>query len=132
MAQDADIKSKFLGTWKLVDVDREIADSGEKLDQGVVQTGFICYTAEPRMMVIIRRSRPGQPGQEITSYAGPWTIEGDAVIHHVEMATRESWVGTDQVRGFAFEEDRLILSPPVSPDYTHGSVTRRSLTWRKL
>ena len=132
MAQDEDIRSKFLGTWKLVGVDREVADSGEKLDQGVVQTGFICYTSEPRMMVIIRRTIPGKPGQEITSYAGPWTIEGEAVIHHVEMATREPWVGTDQVRGFAFAGNRLTLSPPVSPDYTHGSVTRRNLVWEKL
>ncbi len=132
MAQDEDIRSKFLGTWSLVGVEREVADSGEKLDQGVTQTGFICYTSEPRMMVIIRRSRAGEPGQEITSYAGPWSIDGDKVIHHVDMATREPWAGTDQVRGFAFEDDRLILSPPVSPDYTHGSVTRRSLTWRKV
>ena len=127
---DPDIRSKFLGTWSLVGVEREVADSGEKLDQGITQTGFICYTDEPRMMVIIRRETPA--GQEITSYAGPWTIEGDAVVHHVEMATREPWVGTRQVRHFAFEEDRLILMPPVSPDYTHGSVTRRALTWRKL
>jgi len=132
MSQDADIKSKFLGTWKLVDVDREIADSGEKLDQGVVHTGFICYTDEPRMMVIIRRAVPGQPGQEITAYAGPWTIDGDTVIHHVEMAAREPWAGTDQVRGFAFEGNRLTLTPPVSPDYVHGAVTRRHLTWEKL
>ncbi len=132
MGQGEDIGSKFLGTWKLVGVDREVADSGQKLDQGVVQTGFICYTSEPRMMVIIRRSTPGKPGQEITSYAGPWRIEGDAVIHSVEMATREPWVGTEQVRGFTFEGDRLTLSPPVSADYTHGSVTRRHLVWQKL
>jgi hypothetical protein len=132
MGRDEDIKSKFLGTWRLVGVDREVADSGEKLDQGVIQTGFICYTNEPRMMVIIRRAIPGQPGQEITSYAGPWRIEGDAVIHSVEMATREPWVGTEQVRGFSFEGNRLTLSPPVSPDYVHGSVTRRHLVWEKL
>jgi hypothetical protein len=132
MAHDEDIRTKFLGTWKLVGVDREVADSGEKLDQGVVQTGFICYTSEPRMMVIIRRSTPGKPGQEITPYAGPGRIEGDAVIHSEELATREPWVGTEQVRGFTFEGDRLTLSPPVSADYTHGSVTRRHLVWQKL
>jgi hypothetical protein len=132
MGQGEEIGSKFLGTWRLVGVDREVADSGEKLDQGVTQTGFICYTNEPRMMVIIRRAIPGQPGQEITSYAGPWRIEGDAVIHSVEMATREPWVGTEQVRGFSFEGNRLTLSPPVSPDYVHGSVTKRHLIWEKL
>ena len=54
------------------------------------------------------------------------------MIHSVEMATREPWVGTEQVRGFSFEGNRLTLSPPVSPDYVHGSVTRRHLVWEKL
>jgi hypothetical protein len=132
MAEDKDVRARLMGTWKLVGVEREMAQSGEKLDQGVEQTGFICYTDEPRMMVIIRRSEPGKPGQEITAYAGPWTIEGDALIHHVEMATREPWIGTRQVRHFRIEGNRLILTPPESPDYTHGAVTRRSLTWEKL
>ena len=126
-----DLRAKFLGTWKLIGVEREVASSGQKLDENVTQTGFICYTNEPRMMVIIRRMEPGKP-QQITSYAGPWTIEDDAVIHHVEMATRETWVNVPQVRHFKFEGDKLILTPPVSEDYTHGAVTRRSLTWQKL
>ena len=56
-----DLHQKFLGTWKLIGVEREVADSGAKLDENVTQTGFICYTNEPRMMVIIRRMEPGKP-----------------------------------------------------------------------
>ena len=130
MADPTDVRARFAGTWKLVGVDRELAQSGEKLDTGAIQTGFICYTEEPRMMVIIRRAEAGRV--EFISYAGPWSIEGDAVIHHVEIASREAWAGTRQIRHFAFEQNRLILTPPVSPDYTHGAVTRRSLTWERL
>lgn len=130
MAATGDLRSRFLGTWKLVGVDREVADSGDKLDVGAVQTGFICYTDEPRVMVMIRRVEAG--GQDIISYTGRWSIEGDAVIHHVEMSSREAWIDTEQLRHFAFEGNRLVLTPPVSPDYTHGMVTRRSLTWEKL
>ena len=128
---DQDLRARFAGTWKLVGVEREVAGSGEKLDAGVTQTGYICYTTEPRMMVIIRRMEPGKP-QEIISYTGAWSIKGDVVIHHVDMSNRESWVNTDQVRHFRFEGNKLILTPPESPDYTHGSVTRRSLTWEKI
>jgi hypothetical protein len=111
-------------------VDRAVAESGDKLDAGVVQTGFICYTDEPRMMVIIRRLEAGR--QEIISYAGTWSIEDDTVCHQVEMSSRESWIDTKQIRHFAFEGNRLTLTPPISKDPTHGIVTRRSLTWERL
>lgn len=130
MADTDDLRRRFLGTWRLVGVDREVAGSGEKLDRDVMETGFICYTDEPRMMVIIRRVEAER--QEVISYAGSWTIEGDTVLHHVDISSRAAWVDTKQVRHFAFDGNRLVLSPPVSPDFTHKVVTRRSLTWEKL
>jgi hypothetical protein len=132
MAQEGSRQSRFYGTWKLVGVDRTDPESGEQLGLGAVQTGYICYTDEGRVMVLISRQEPDEEEATFTSYAGTWHIEGDAVIHTVEMATRKPWVGTRQVRHFVFEGNRLILTPPTSHDFNHDKITQRSLTWEKL
>ena len=59
-------------------------------------------------------------------------IAREPIESQAEIAARAPWKGTKQVRGFRFHDDKLTLSPPVSPDFVHGSVTRRSLTWRKV
>jgi Lipocalin-like domain len=125
------VDERFLGTWRLVGVDREEVETGRKLDTNVVQTGYISYTPDGRMMVIISRSEPGKP-EAINCYGAQWRVEGDHVLHDVDIAARADWRGTRQVRGFRFHGDRLTLSPPVSPDFMHGSVTRRSLEWQKV
>jgi hypothetical protein len=122
---------RFLGTWRLVGVDREEVATGKKLDEDLKQTGYISYTPDGRMMVIISHVHPDGK-EDITCYSAQWHVEGDHVVHDVDIAARAPWKGTKQLRGFRFEGDRLTLSPPVSPDFVHGSVTRRSLTWRKV
>ncbi len=125
------IERKFLGTWRLVGVEREEVATGRKLDQDVKQTGYISYTPDGRMMVIISHIAPGK-AEEITCYAAKWHVEGERVVHDVDIAARAPWTGTKQVRGYEFRGNRLILSPPVSADFVHGSVTRRSLEWEKV
>ncbi len=121
----------FLGCWRLVGVEREEFATGKKLDQEMTQSGYISYTPDRRMIVIIARHESGKEDQ-ITSYAARWHVEGDTVIHDIDIAARAPWTGTQQVRGFRFDGNRLVLSPPVSEDFIHGTVTRRSLTWEKV
>ena len=132
MSEDiAAIERKFLGAWRLVGVDRDEVATGKKLDPDVKQTGYISYTPDKRMMVIISHVAPGKP-EEITCYCAQWRVEGEHVVHDVDIAARAPWVGTQQVRGYDFHGNRLTLSPPVSADFTHGTVTRRSLEWEKV
>ena len=49
---------RFLGTWRLVGVDREEVATGKKLDEDLKQTGYISYTPDGRMMVIISHVHP--------------------------------------------------------------------------
>ena len=123
--------SPFYGMWRLVGVDRQRVGSGEVLDHGVEQNGYICYGDGSRVMVVINRIAPGQP-VSVIAYAGTWVVEGNTVFHDVEISTREAWTGTRQIRNFRFEGNRLILSPPESLDLNHNDVTRRSLTWEKI
>jgi hypothetical protein len=126
------VDERFLGTWSLVGVDREEVATGAKLDADVVQTGYISYTRDGRVMVIISRANPKRPAPEIMCYAAAWTVDGDKVYHDVDIAARQEWSGTRQTRHFRFHDDMLTLSPPVSADFMHGTVTRRSLTWRRI
>jgi hypothetical protein len=130
-ALQGSVEQKFLGTWRLVGVNREDAATGRKLDEDTQQSGYISYSPDGRMMVIIARMVAGQE-DDVTCYAAKWCVDGDSVIHDVEIAGRAPWKGTRQVRGFRFDGNRLTLSPPVSEDYIHGSVTRRSLEWEKV
>jgi hypothetical protein len=125
------IEEKFLGTWRLVGVVREEAESGRKLDVDATPTGYISYTPDHRLMVIISHVSPGK-AEEFTCYAAQWHLEGDTVVHQIDVTNRPRWKGTRQLRNFRFEGDNLVLTPPVSEDYTHGTVTRRSLTWQRV
>lgn len=128
---EAAIAERFLGSWRLVKVTRQDAETGEDLDKGVSYDGYIAYTPDRRVSVIITRRAPGEE-RNITCYGGKWTIEGDKVIHHVDIGTREGREGTRQPREFRFHEDRLTLTPPVSVDFVHKAPTRRSLEWRRV
>lgn len=49
------------------------------------------------------------------SYGGRYSIEGDKVIHHVEISSVQNWVNTDLVRLIRFHGDRITLrTPPLS------------------
>jgi hypothetical protein len=130
--ENAPVDERFLGTWRLVGVSREEVSSGATLDADVKQTGYISYTPDGRMMVIISRADPKQNAPSLTCYAARWWVEDDHVIHSIDMAARTSWVGTQQIRYFEFAGNRLTLRPPVSADFTHGTVTRRALEWEKV
>jgi Lipocalin-like domain len=70
--------------------------------------------------------------RSLIGYSGTYTVEGDKVTHHVDISWNESWSGTDQVRTFKFEGDRVILSTEPSLDPFHGKMSVRRLTWQKL
>jgi hypothetical protein len=125
-----EMRSRFYGTWTLVSVEREDANSGSKLDADTSQAGYITYS-EPRVTVITQRVGGVLPS-DISAYVAAWHVDGDTVYHDVEISTRAEWTGTRQIRQFKFDGKRLTLTPPTSPDYTHKINTKRSLTWERL
>src|SRR3982075_4543841 len=86
----------LLGTWRLVTVPREDSRTGAKEDFfGPHPIGYITYSADHRMMVVIVRGDRQKPaGARITpaqadalfnslaSYAGTFSIDGDEIAHH--------------------------------------------------
>ncbi len=135
MSENSKLKSgldaRFLGTWRLVSVDRAVEATGEALDVGVKSDGYISYQPDGHMSVVISRDEPGKP-LGITCYAAKWSLDGDKVYHDIDIAQRPQWAGTRQVRHFTFHGDMLTLRPPVSMDVAHNVVTNRALHWRKV
>ena len=67
----------------------------------------------------------------ISAYSGRYTVEGDTVIHDVELSWNEAWTGTRQVRKFTVNGDELIIE---TTPRTAGTDTRQfinTLTWER-
>ena len=142
----ADEKNRLVGTWKLVSAVSEDLASGQKTDiyKGK-PVGFISYGADGRMMTIIvdsDRKKPAGPVasapeaealfRSMAAYAGTYMIKGSQVIHRPDASWNESWTGTDQVRDYKFDGERLILATAPSPDPFSGKMSIRTLSWKKI
>jgi len=139
----------ILGTWYL-DEAYAIDEAGRRLFDlyGEKPDGLIVYGADSRMVALIthdgrkridgdRQAAPAEQravayGSSI-GYAGHYSVEGERVIHHVDVSTYPNWVGTDLKRFYtregAGEEESLTLRTP--PQMQNGTVTVMKLVWRR-
>jgi hypothetical protein len=149
MAGPADHKparERLVRTWKLLAAVREDIPSGATTGMfGSDPQGILNYSPEGRMIALITRgdrkpatsARPTPAEAEalfrsMLSYAGAYTVEGDMVIHYVDISWNQSFTGGEQKRHFKFEGERLQLSTPQSLDPIDGKMSVRRLTWEKV
>jgi hypothetical protein len=66
-------------------------------------------------------------GDHPTGYSGVYSIEGDTWTTRVEVASNPEWVGTNQVRNFRLEGDRLFTWR-VMPNWADKGMTRSIVT----
>jgi hypothetical protein len=143
----AQSEHSLVGTWKLVSVS-SWTDKGEinRATLGPHPTGFLTYTPEGRMMVVIAEDgrkplsiadRVSAPAEEraqafstFNAYAGRYTLAGDKVTHHVEVASFPNDVNTDLVRSVKLQGDRLTLRTP--PILRGGVLQTLELVWERL
>jgi hypothetical protein len=137
---------RLVGTWKLVSMVREEQPSGIKTDlMGPHPLGYIAYGRDGRMMVLIVRSDRKKPAganataaeasalfDSMVSYAGRYTIAGNRITHHVDTSWNESWTGTEQLRFFKIDGDRLTVSGAPSPDPVEHKMSVLTLTWERV
>jgi hypothetical protein len=64
------------------------------------------------------------------SYAGKYDVYPDRVVHHVELCLFPNWVGTDLVRNWSLEGNRLTLTTPPAPVGDKMMVSH--LVWEKV
>jgi hypothetical protein len=141
-AQAAD-KDRIVGTWKLVSVVYEDAQSKELTPVlGEHPRGYQIATPEGRWLALVTADgRPVPKTDEdrakalrsMIAYSGRYRVEDGKVITKVEVAWNEAWVGGEQVRFLRFEGDDVlhIESPPMPHPNVNDKVVRVIVTWAR-
>lgn len=140
----------LVGSWRLVDWTVSLDDRTRR-PWGGKATGLLTYTADGRMwaalMAIDRQQMPTRtlseapPGMRaaaasgFVTYAGSYTIDGDDVIHHVEVSLLPNYVGNDERRHIEWidSENGLDLGLTTPPTETgSGRVVVEKLHWTRI
>ena len=130
-------QNPFTGTWRLVVADKKDANGRVSYTWGKDAVGYIMYSDDGYMSVgIMSADHPKQAsGDKSTasthmSYCGRYEIQGDTVIHHVEIGSIPARAGTDLKRVFEFDGDRLILRPPSA--VVDGVEVNGRIIWQRV
>jgi hypothetical protein len=141
-------QQNVVGVWRLVTYTSVDPDSGAVIEPfGPAPKGVLHYTAGGRMSALLTAgdrkrftagNRINAPMEEraeafatSSAYAGTYTLEGDRVTHHVEMATNPDWVGGDQLRYPKIEGNRLTITTPPLPTRPDGKLRVSTLVWER-
>ena len=136
----------LIGTWKLISYVREVAATGERYNErGEHPNGYLSYASDGRMYAIITwgdRAAPGDivPTSEervklfstMISYAGTYTFDAEKVVHHVDISWNQNWTGTDQVRFYKLDGNKLTITSALARNFTDGREGRSILVWERL
>jgi len=109
---------------------------------GAHPIGYLSYGADCRMYAILVAEGRRRPAGDVPtdaekielfdgmgSYAGTYTVEGDKVIHHVDVSWNGAWTATNQVRQFKIEGDRLQIRVHSLED---GRPALSTLLWTRV
>jgi hypothetical protein len=132
----------LVGTWKLVSCFMEDVETKERKPVwGEHPNGYIVLTSDGRWIVVqtAEGRKAPQTDEEraaafrsMLAYSGNYRTEGNKIFIKVDIAADESWNGTEQVRYFRLEGDRLHIEAAPQP-YANfgGKVMRGILIWAR-
>ena len=137
-----DAQAKLVGTWKLVSFENEFQDGTPRRGMlGTNPTGYIIFTAEGRMMSIVEAEGRKVPQTDeesavalrtLFAYTGIFHLEGDKWTTKVDVAWNPAWNGTDQVRSFKLDGDRLEVTSAWGVSVNLGKMTRGVVVWQRV
>jgi hypothetical protein len=126
----ADDRAKLVGNWRLVSWVQEFQDGGEpRPEYGKYPIGYIIFTPEGRMMALIEgEGRKGPSNDQeraallrsMIAYSGKYSLDGDKWTTRVDAAWHPDRRGSDQVRYFKVEGDKLTVTTPFMPSPNFG------------
>jgi Lipocalin-like domain len=113
---------KLAGAWRLVEWTAS-GPIGVRHPQGADARGLIVYSSDGFMAAHLAAA-DGSSGS--LSYCGSWELGEGEVVHHVELSSAPSFVGTDLVRSVSWEGDDLVLTTPPRDGWVNV------LRWRRV
>jgi Lipocalin-like domain len=139
---DAELKRRIVGTWKLVSVNYEDTASRARTPvYGEHAKGIQIATPEGRWLALMTAEGRAVPQSDeeraqalktMIAYTGRYRVANGTVITKVEAAWNEAWVGTEQVRAIRFDGDRLFIeSPPMPHPNINNKMVRVIVEWRR-
>lgn len=135
----------LIGTWRLVSYQTRDDDGNISYPFGHDPAGFITYT--PDGYVVAQLGKADRSGlidgrwadasaEEIAAaardyyaYCGTYEFRDGAAIHQVALSLNPAWIGSEQVRMFTFDGDRMTLSTPPLP--IGGRPQVATLVWQR-
>lgn len=143
----ADNSALLAGTWRVTDFSILTVESNEiSRPYGDNPVGQIQYSPGGHMIVFLSEGNLPKPASFpytdaeralihkgiFGAYAGTYTVEGNKIIHHIAASWRPDWIGTDQIRYFEIDGNKLtIKSAPLTYSLT-GKRIVGILTLEKL
>lgn len=138
----ADDLERLAGSWKLVSFFTEDVATKERNNlYGEHPNGFIGITREGRFFGLV--TPDGQQAahsveeqaavyRAMLAYTGKLTLDGGRFTVKVDLAWNRDWVGTEQVRFWRIEGNRLLItSAPFPNPNARGSMVVGMLIWEK-
>jgi len=135
-----------VGSWRLVSwVQEDIESKAVHTVFGDNPVGVITYTSDGHMSGIVadpkRKPAAGPVATDaeaadlyrtMVAYSGTYSIDGNKVIHKVEVSWNQAWNGTDQVRFIEIKDNHLTIktAPMVSP--VGGKQSVNTLVWERM
>ena len=135
----------ILGSWSLVRTYETLDGVETGLEPvGAGAYGYIIYTPDNRVSVLIAYggrtlmskglydstdAETADSARKFTAYGGTFDIDGDIIVHHLDICLYENHRGTDYVRHATRAGDRLTLSMPSA--VTERGVVQWSLEWKR-
>ena len=135
--------NQLIGSWRLVSFElRIVGEEGTPVRTfGLHPFGRIILTPEHYMIVFISKPDRKPPSNQaeaamllssMAAYTGKFRVEGDKFITAVDGAWNEIYKGTEQVRYFALDGNRLrIRTAEQASAILPGKKTVATLVWER-
>jgi len=144
----AQSKADLVGTWKLVSATETTKRGEVRETNGHNPAGFLTYTADGRVMAITTNggrkplsttdytTAPIEERAEafatVAAYAGRYTLDGNKVIHHIEVSSIPNAVNTDQVRLITNLRGNSLTLRTVTMLGAYAQIAYREFVWERI
>jgi Lipocalin-like domain len=128
----------LLGAWKLISFQTATEDGDERRDVYDPHPLGCLVITENRFTAILTASDQPRDAdgavlfERMTAYTGRCRIESDKIITTVDVSWHPAWLGSEQIRFFKVDGDRLSISslPQHHPKFP-GRLVRGIVVWQK-
>jgi hypothetical protein len=133
---------RLAGNWKLVSCFTEDVQTKQQNNvYGEHPNGYMGFTPAGRFFGLITADKQTAPQtteeqaaayRSMLAYTGKWRLEAEKFIVKVDAAWNEGWVGTEQVRFWRLDGNKLLItSAPIPNPNAAGSMMIGTLVWEK-